>query len=152
MARNDSVGFFWDDTPPPKPPKKEQVKRTPPKPTWLDPNYLPGLEEALRFPVEFMSLEELAIARQQRQEMITDVECYANYFLVIFTNLVTGKIALVEEYPGGPELDKRKLRWMLENYTCVTFNGINYDIPMCEMAVHGDERAPEGPLRAEARR
>lgn len=137
MARNDSVGFFWDDTPPPKPPKKEQVKRTPPKPTWLDPNYLPGLEEALRFPVEFMSLEELAIARQQRQEMITDVECYANYFLVIFTNLVTGKIALVEEYPGGPELDKRKLRWMLENYTCVTFNGINYDIPMCEMAVHG---------------
>lgn len=137
MARNDAVGFFWDDTPPPKPPKKEQVKRTPPKPTWLEPTYLPGLEEALRFPVEFMSLEELAIARQQRQEMITDVECYANYFLVIFTNLVTGKIALVEEYPGGPELDKRKLKWMLENYTCVTFNGINYDIPMCEMAVHG---------------
>lgn len=137
MARNDSVGFFWDDTPPPKPPKKEQVKRVPPKPTWLDPNYLPGLAEALQFPVQFMSLEELAIARQQRQEMITDVECYGNYFLVIFTNLVTGKIALVEEYEGGPPLDRRKLKWMLENYTCVTFNGINYDLPMCEMAVHG---------------
>lgn len=137
MARNDSVGFFWDDTPPPKPPKKEQVKRTPPKPTWLDPNYLPGLEEALQFPVQFMTLEELAVARQQRQEMITDVECYGNYFLVIFTNLVTGKIALVEEWEGGPPMDRRKLQWMLESYTCVTFNGINYDLPMCEMAVHG---------------
>lgn len=137
MARNDSVGFFWDDTPPPKPPKKEQAKRVPPKPTWLEPTYLPGLAEALRFPVEYMSIEDLAIARQQRQEMITDVECYANYFLVIFTNLVTGKIALVEEYEGGPPLDRRKLQWMLENYTCVTFNGINYDLPMCEMAIHG---------------
>lgn len=137
MARNDSIGFFWDDTPPPKPPKKEQMKRVPPKPTWLDPSYLPGLAEALQFPVEFMSIEELAVARQQRQEMITDVECYANYFLVIFTNLVTGKIALVEEYEGGPPLDRRKLQWMLENYTCVTFNGINYDLPMCEMAIAG---------------
>ncbi|QHB80459.1 putative DNA polymerase [Sphingomonas phage vB_StuS_MMDA13] len=137
MARNDSIGFFWDDTPPPKPPKKEQVKRIPPKPTWLDPSYLPGLAEALRFPVQYMTLEDLAIARQQRQELITDVECYGNYFLVIFTNLVTGKIALVEEYEGGPPLDRRKLKWLLENYTCVTFNGINYDIPMCEMAVHG---------------
>lgn len=135
--RNDAVGFFWDDTPPPKPPKKEQVKRTPPKATWLEPTYLPNLAEALRFPVEFMSVEELAIARQQRQEFITDVECYANYFLVVFTNLVTGKIALVEEYEGGPPLDKRKLKWLLENYTCVTFKGINYDLPMCEMAVHG---------------
>lgn len=137
MARNDSVGFFWDDTPPPKAPKKEQVKRTPPKPTWLEPTYLPGLAEALAFPVEFMSLEELAIARQQRQEMITDVECYGNYFLVIWTNLVTGKIALVEEWEGGPPMDRRKLQWMMESYTCVTFNGINYDIPMIEMALSG---------------
>src|SRR3546814_2077124 len=37
----------------------------------------------------------------------------------------SGKIALVEEYEGGPPLDKRKLQWMMENYTCVTFNGIN---------------------------
>lgn len=135
--RNDAVGFFWDDTPPPKAPKAEKLKRVPPEPTWLRPDYLPGLEEALRFPVEFMSLEELAIARQQRQEMLTDVECYTNYFLVVFTNLVTGKIALVEMGEGLPPLDKRKLKWMLETYTCVTFNGINYDIPMCEMAVAG---------------
>src|SRR3546814_16554898 len=49
----------------------------------------------------------------------------------------SGKIALVEEYEGGPPLDKRKLQWMMENYTCVTFNGINYDISMMEMALSG---------------
>lgn len=137
MARNDQVGFFWDDTPPPKPPKKEQVKRVPPKPTWLDPSYLPGLAEALQFPVQQMTMEDLAIARMHRQEFITDVECYTNYFLVMFTNLVTGKVTFVEEYEGGPPLDCKKLKWILENYTCITFNGINYDLPMCEMAAHG---------------
>ena len=135
--RNDAVGFFWDDPPPPKAPKAEKLKRVPPEPTWLRPDYLPGLKEALEFPVQFMSIEELAIARQRREEMLTDVECYGNYFLVVFTNLVTGKIALVEMGDGLPPLDTRKLRWMLETYTCVTFNGINYDIPMCEMAVAG---------------
>lgn len=135
--RNDSVGFFWDDTPPPKAPKSEKLKRVPPEPVWLRPDYLPGLEEARRFPVQFMSIEELAIARQRREEMLTDVECYGNYFLVVWTNLVTGKIALVEMGDGLPPLDARKLKWMMESYTCVTFNGVNYDIPMIEMAVHG---------------
>lgn len=135
--RNDSVGFFWNDTPPPKAPKAEKLKRVPPEPTWLRPDYLPGLEEALRFPVQFMTVTELAIARQQRQEMLTDVECYGNYFLVVWTNLVTGKIALVEMGDGLPPLDVHKLKWMMETYTCVTFNGVNYDIPMIEMAAHG---------------
>ena len=66
--RNDAVGFFWDDTPPPKAPKAEKLKRVPPEPTWLRPDYLPGLKEALEFPVQFMSIEELAIARQRREE------------------------------------------------------------------------------------
>lgn len=136
MARNDSVGFFWDDTPPPKPPKKEQAKRQPPEPVWLRPDYLPGLEEALRFPVQQMSVTELVQARLNREEFITDVECYKNYFLAVFTNIVTGKIAYVEMYDNHP-LDCAKLKWLMESFTIVTFNGINYDLPMCEMAVGG---------------
>ena len=136
MARNDSVGFFWDDTPPPKPPKKEKEKRQPPEAVWLRPDYLPGLEEARRFPVEIMSVEDLVAARVKREELITDVECYRNYFLAVFTNIVTGKVAYVEMYDGHP-LDTQKLRWLLEAFTIVTFNGISYDIPMCEMAVGG---------------
>lgn len=135
--RNDAVGFFWDDTPPPKAPKAEKLKRVPPKPTWLDPSYLPGLEEARRFPVEIMTLEEMLIARQQREEFVTDVECYGNYFLVVFTNMVTGKIQFLEQIEDGIPMDRGKLKWILENFTLITFNGINYDLPMLEMAVFG---------------
>lgn len=134
--RNDAVGFFWDDSPPPKPPKKEKAKRQPPEAVWLRPDYLPGLEEALRFPVEEMTFSELAVAKLNREELITDVECYRNYFLVVFRNIVTGKIAYVEGRDDLP-LDTKKLKWLLESFTIVTFNGINYDIPMCEMAVGG---------------
>jgi len=134
--RNDAVGFFWDDTPPPKPPKKEKEKRQPPEPVWLRPDYLPGLEEALRFPVEIMTIEELVTARRERQELLQDTEVYGNYFLSVFTNLVTGKVAYVEMYEGHP-LDINKLKWLLESFTLVTFNGINYDLPINEMAVAG---------------
>lgn len=134
--RNDAVGFFWDDTPPPKPPKKEQAKRQPPEPVWLDPSYLPGLEEALRFPVELMTIEEMTYAKLHEQEFVCDVECFPNYFLVVFTNLVTGKVAYEEMYEGHP-LNILRLRWILETFIIVTFNGISYDIPMCEMAVGG---------------
>ena len=134
--RDDSVGFFWNDTPPPKPPKKEKEKRQPPEAVWLKDDYLPGLEEALRFPVGIMTIEELVQARVRKQELITDVECYKNYFLAVFTNIVTGKIAYVE-MQDGQTLDTQKLKWLLEAFTIVTFNGISYDIPMCEMAVGG---------------
>ncbi len=134
--RNDAIGFFWDDTPPPKPPKKEKEKRTPPKAVWLSPDYLPGLEEAIAFPVEMMTVQDLVTARLQRQELVLDSEVYRNYFLSVFTNMVTGKVAYVEMYDGCP-LDVAKLKWLLEGFTIVTFNGINYDIPINEMAVAG---------------
>lgn len=134
--RNDSVGFFWDDTPPPKPPKKEKEKRQPPAAVWLSPTYLPGLEEALRFPVEIMTIQDLIVARMEQQELLQDTEVFPNYFLSVFTNIVTGKVAYVEMYEGHP-LDTQKLKWLLESFTIVTFNGINYDVPINEMAVSG---------------
>jgi hypothetical protein len=134
--RNDSVGFFWDDTPPPKPPKKEKDKRQPPEPVWLRPDYLPGLEEALRFPVEIMTIQDLVVARMEKQELLQDTEVFSNYFLSVFTNLVTGKVAFVEMYDGCA-LDTLKLKWLFESFTIVTFNGINYDLPINEMAVAG---------------
>lgn len=134
--RNDAVGFFWDDTPPPKPPKKEKEKRQPPEPVWLLPDYLPGLEEAQRFPVEFMTPQELSTARLEGQELILDEEVYPNYYCAVFTNVVTGKILLFEMYEGHP-LDTRGLKWVMEMFTIVTFNGINYDVPICELAVAG---------------
>lgn len=134
--RNDAVGFFWDDTPPPKPPKKEKEKRQPPEPVWLKPDYLPGLEEAMRFPVELMSLAELITAKRERQELLQDTEVYPNYFLSVFTNLVTGKVSYIE-MREGETLDANKLKWLMESFTLVTFNGIHYDLPINELAVAG---------------
>lgn len=134
--RNDAVGFFWDDTPPPKPAKKEKEKRQPPEPVWLSPDYLPGLEEARRFPVELMTIEDLVQARVNREELLHDVECYPNYFLCVFTNMVTGKVTYIEMHEACP-LDVQKLKWIMESFTIVSFNGINYDLPITEMAVGG---------------
>lgn len=139
--RNDSIGFFWDDTPPPKPPKAVAMKRVPPKPTWLAPEYLPGLAEALLFekglgPVQHMSVEELMQAHINNEEMILDVECYRNYFLAMFMSTKTRKVTYVESTPDNP-LDRAKLSWLLTLFTSFGFNSINYDIPMCRIALTG---------------
>jgi hypothetical protein len=136
MARSDMAGFFWDDTPAPKPPKAEKPKRTPPARTWEDPSYLPGLEEAQRFDVPLFTDMELAIAARCKERLVFDIECYANYFLVAFQSLVSGKVTFVERFNGGV-LDVRKLHWILHNFTVVSFNGINYDAPIVALALAG---------------
>ena len=137
MARNDMVGFFWDDTPPPKPPKVEKLKRQPPAATWLDPSYLPGLEEARRFPVHQMSIAELTIAIGKREQFLFDVESYPNYFLVVFTHALTGAVFYLEEIEGGEPLNIAMLSWILKSATLIGFNSINYDMPICQLAAHG---------------
>lgn len=136
MARADTVGFFWDDTPPPKPPKAEKPKRIAPERTWERPDYLPNLEEAQRFNVsQFTDLELLQAARN-KERLVFDVECYANYFLVAFQSLTSGKITYVERCDGGV-LDCSKLKWLLDNFTVVSFNGNNYDLPVIALALAG---------------
>jgi hypothetical protein len=137
MARADRVGFFWDDTPPPKPEKAEKAKRTPPEATWLRPDYLPGLEEARRFPVHVMSHEELVLAAVNHEELVVDTEVYKNYFLAMFTSLVTGHVFYVEEIAGGPRLDANMLGWVLSNFKTIGFNSLNYDMTVCYLAVAG---------------
>jgi len=135
--RNDAIGFFWDDTPPPPPPKAEKAKRIPPEPTWLSPNYLPGLDESQRFPVHVMTHNEVTLAAQNKEEFTVDVECYPNYFLVMFTSLRTGAVFFVEEILGGPALNWQFLEWALTTFTTVGFNSLSYDIPVCTLAVAG---------------
>ncbi len=137
MARHDMVGFFWDDTPPPKPEKAEKAKRTPPEATWLRPDYLPGLEEARRFPVHVMTHEELVTAAVNREELVLDTEVYKNYFLAMFTSVVTGHVFYLEEIAGGPRLDANLLGWVLSNFKTTGFNSLNFDMTICYLAVAG---------------
>lgn len=135
--RNDSVGLFWDDTPPPKPPKKEKLKRIPPEAVWLQPDYLPGLEEAKRFPVKVMTFDELVHAVALKHHFVFDVESYPNYFLVVFTDLITGWSFIIESIDGIIGFDKNMMQWCLKNMTLIGFNSISYDMPMVQAAAQG---------------
>ena len=57
--RADALGLFWEDKPAEKSVKVEKVKREPPEPTWLLPDYLPYLEESLAFNVPLMTDQEI---------------------------------------------------------------------------------------------
>lgn len=136
MARADMAGFFWDDTPPPKPPKAEKPKRTPPERTWERPDYLPGLQEAMEFRVSQFEDWELAIAAAKRERLVFDIECYENYFLIAFTSLASGKVIYFERTPNH-DFNADKLRWIINTFCLVSFNGINYDIPILALALAG---------------
>ncbi len=137
--RNDAVGFFWDDTPPPKPPPKEKEKRTPPEPTWLADDYLPGLEEALRFPVHVMTMADLAAARMRGDEFVYDTECYVDYWLAMFTSLTTGAVTFVECVDGQPldNASAHQLKWMVDTFRTSGFNSLDYDNTMVALALAG---------------
>lgn len=136
MARNDIAGFFWDDTPPPKPPKKEVIRRTPPEPVWLSPDYLPGLEESLAFNIPLFTNQELYDCYLSKEPIVFDIECYPNYFLIGFKSVTTGKVCYWE-MSNGEKLNCDAVRWMLENFTVISFNGKNYDIPIARIALAG---------------
>lgn len=66
-----------------------------------------------------------------------DIEIYRKYTLIKFLDFETGKFASIESFPGGPRLDCERIRRFLRTFTVVTFNGINYDIPILLCALDG---------------
>lgn len=134
--RADALGMFWRDEPPKPREKVEKPKRTPPEPTWLAPDYLPGLREALEFNVHVMNDDELVAAAYARERLIFDVECYSNYFLVAFTSLQTGHVTYYE-MKSGEMLDTARLGWIMRSFTIVGFNSYSYDMVMVALALAG---------------
>lgn len=136
--RFDTAGLFWDDTPPPRILKPQPPKRTPPPRTWEEPGYLPYLEEARRLPINRFTPEELDAAQSAREILICDTEVYSNYFLAAFTSVETGKVVYFETINEGFDLLTRsRLRWVLENFLIVDFNGNDFDQPMLALACAG---------------
>lgn len=134
--RKDSIGLFWQDLPPEKKAKAEKVVRVPPVPVWLDPGYLPELDEAVAFNVRLMSDSELLAKSQERDLLIMDIECYYNYFLIVFMSNSTGKVVF-EEMRADGSINVAKVKWIIENFTVITFNGNSYDMPMLALALAG---------------
>lgn len=138
--RADSIGFFWQDLPPPPKVKKEKIKRTPPPRTWEAPDYLPGIDEARRAVYNLFTPEQLIIAQKSGEELVYDIECYANYFLIAFQSVQSKLIIYFEMYHGCP-LATDWLSWIAHNFKLISFNGIGYDLPILTLALAGHDNA-----------
>lgn len=87
--------------------------------------------------------------------LILDTEVYLNYFLLAFLNVETGNIRNFEMYPEvaydetgkfdesapAQALDILTIERIFKKYRVVSFNGINYDIPIISVALGGADCA-----------
>jgi hypothetical protein len=130
--RNDAVGFFWNDTPPPKPPKKTKEKRNPPPKVWLNDDYLPYLDEAIKFDVKLFTPETLLESYLNNEPLVFDIEIYHNYFLCAFKSVNTHRVAYFEVFPGC-KTDDEWFKWIISSFKLISFNGIKFDIPLLRL-------------------
>lgn len=128
-----TYGLWWEEVP-------KGTKKAKPFAFWNEPDYLPGLQEALLFPVVLMTDADILAESAAGNTLILDVECYINYFQVAFRSVETGKVINIERMNAGT-LDIKKLKWILENFLTVSFNGIHFDIPILALALAGVSNA-----------
>lgn len=88
-------------------------------------------------PLPMATWEEL-LALPQGSVVITDIECYGNFFYIGMAFPDIGKFYAFEQSPDF-SLDTEKLFFALWYFKIITFNGINYDIPIITYALSGKE-------------
>lgn len=74
------------------------------------------------------------------KKIVFDVECYSNYYLVMFSELGTAKVRYYEKHnddDSKSDLSLNQLRAMLRNHTYIGFNSLNYDCLMVRAALDG---------------
>lgn len=71
-----------------------------------------------------------------KQTLILDLEIYRDYFLAMFKNVDTGNVRGFEIYEGQA-FDVDTVRAILKKYRLVTFNGLNFDMPLLMLALRG---------------
>jgi hypothetical protein len=75
-----------------------------------------------------------------KQTLILDLEIYRDYFLAMFRNVDTGNVRGFELYEGQA-FDTKTVRAILKKYRIVTFNGLNFDMPLLMLALRGADNA-----------
>lgn len=70
-----------------------------------------------------------------RPYAVADIECYIDYFLISFREIGGQERRKHFEFYEGHPLDRQGLIKVLRNFTLVTFNGNNYDIPVLRYAL-----------------
>ncbi len=76
---------------------------------------------------------------------VMDIECYSNYFLVKFKRVNTGAIREFEMFDGQVP-NPAQIMGIVLKYRIVTFNGINYDMPMLTLALRLMAQALKGTI------
>lgn len=72
--------------------------------------------------------------------VVFDIECYPNYFLAAFKNIVNNKVVKIELRGFGKGLtleQRKKLRTIMCTRTTFGYNSTRYDIPMVLAAIQG---------------
>ena len=65
-----------------------------------------------------------------------DIECYVNYFLVMFRRVDKDMVRYYEQF-DGQKLNTAEIKRILREYKIVTFNGNNYDMSILMLALTG---------------
>lgn len=132
--RSDALGIFWVDEPVVKVLKPPPPKKIAPERTWERSDYLPGIAEAIAFDIPLYTFDEML--RCLGEQLLFDIECYQNYFLISFMSFITGKVCYFEKYEGH-ELDTVALDWVARSFELISFNGKNYDECILALALSG---------------
>lgn len=66
--------------------------------------------------------------------LVFDLEIFPDYFLAAFLNIDTGNVRHIEMHADAP-LDVDTLRAILRKYRLISFNGINFDMPLLHYAI-----------------
>lgn len=138
--RKDAIGLFWEDIPEVKE-KKVKEKIEPPKPVWLEPDYLPDIGALRKKPIHYFTDQEL-IERAGKEALIWDIESYPNYFCCAFKSRESGLVIVFEKLNGQPwdAETQNKFLWVLMNYKVVGFNSFSFDRVVASMACRYEPR------------
>ena len=71
-----------------------------------------------------------------KRKLVLDIEIYSNYLLVMFKSVDTLKVRHFEAFPGQ-DLDSPTILAILREYTVISFNGIDFDMPLLFLAMGG---------------
>lgn len=74
---------------------------------------------------------------QARPTAVCDTECYRNYWSIAFREVDGSQRTRVFERLVDQPLDREGVLKLLRQWRIVTFNGVNYDIPMIALALQG---------------
>jgi len=90
------------------------------------------LPEPTITPINFLTDQELFAERGG--ELLFDVECYRNFFLIGFMSFKTGRVCFVER-SEREVINIEKLRWITQSFTLTGFNSKAFDLPMLWAAI-----------------